>query len=348
MRGLKAPLIAALFCLVSSTLWAGASTISTDVSTSTIRGQSLVSTLNSTTATLTAGATYFGTFEETVQCSGISVMVYANAASITRGMKIEWSADGTTVLDDDTFSISSGTTKQFTFGTPARFYRIHYINGSVAQSSFTIQTILHGFDYKSSSQRLADDLNDNDDAELVKAVVAAKDDTSGSYTNLTTKDGRLKVEARSNQSDNLYAANASSVTAATADTDNPILLLTNSSSSTKTAKLLIRIYGVETTNVVASFDCFLNPVITSSGTPTPVIGVGAAVSTATFVSAYTLPTVSSLGGQIDTVPISQNNSPAIVNDNFLVWIKPGSRLLLTANPNSNNRSVFISVKWVEE
>ena len=348
MNKRPAPLIAGVFLLVSSPLWAGAGIVSTDFSTSVVRGQSVVSSVNSSTTPLAANATFYGTFEDTLGYSGISILVGADAATITDGFHIEWSADGVEDVDHDFFSLSSGTAKQFTFGVPARYFRIHFVNGSTAQTEFTMQTIFHTFNSKPSSHRLIDNLNDQDDAELVKAIVAAKDDDDGTYTNLTTKDGRLKVEARTNQATNLYGTSADGVAAALAGTDNPILLLVNPATSTYTAKIFVRFYGVDVNNVSCDFHLFLDPTITLNGINNDIVGIGQAVSTNTVVTAYRLPTISALGSVVDIVQIGQNNAPALVSDNFSIWLKPGHKLLFTADPSSNGRAVYISTKWQEE
>ncbi|OHE76927.1 MAG: hypothetical protein A3F67_05175 [Verrucomicrobia bacterium RIFCSPHIGHO2_12_FULL_41_10] len=123
----------------------------------------------------------------------VSIMVHANADSASDGLHVEWSMDGISVFNEDKFKISSGTTKQFTFGTPAKYTRIKYINGPTTQSSFHLQTILHPRIAKSSSHRIQDNLSDEDDAELVKAVISAKK-PDGTFTNVASDDsGRLQV-----------------------------------------------------------------------------------------------------------------------------------------------------------
>ena len=155
--------------------------------------ESVISESNSTTAPLGSSGTFTGTFEDILPYQMVSIMVYADAASASDGLHIEWSIDGISVFNEDKFKISSGTTKQFTFGTPAKYVRVKYVNGPIAQSSFHLQTILHPNMAKASSHRIQDNLSDEDDAELVKAVISVKK-PDGTFTNAAADDsGRVQV-----------------------------------------------------------------------------------------------------------------------------------------------------------
>lgn len=154
----------------------------------------VVSGGNSTTSTLGSGATFTGSWEEILKYSSISVLINSDQDSAADGLKVEWSADGSTIHSNDLFSYSAAVGKQYTFGTPARYFRLRYTNGGTGQGSFTLQTIYHRVNLKHSSHRLTDSLDDEDDAELTKSVITGKSNESGDYVNVAvTDDGTLPI-----------------------------------------------------------------------------------------------------------------------------------------------------------
>lgn len=157
---------------------------------------SQVSSGNSTTTPLGSSATFTGAWESALGAAQISIVIFSNQNSALDGLVVEWSSDGTNVDEDDKFTVFANNGKQFTFGPPSQYFRVRYTNGTSAQSTFRMQTVLHPFAGKPSSHRLIDNLNDNDDAELVKAIIAAKD-PNDLYINLTSdSSGRLSVSTQ--------------------------------------------------------------------------------------------------------------------------------------------------------
>lgn len=151
-----------------------------------------VSTLNSSTTPLGSSATFTGTFEDTLQYPTVSVVVFANQAG---SLIIEWSTDGTNVDANDTFSILASTGKQFSFGAMARYFRVRYVNGAVAQGAFRLQSVLHRTNIKPSSHRVAASIVDDDDAELGKVVLTGRA-LDGQYYNVQVDNqGRLVTSA---------------------------------------------------------------------------------------------------------------------------------------------------------
>lgn len=179
---------------VANTDVAVANPVPVDLRTTNIIAQ--ISTDNSSTTPLGISGTFTGDWESTLGAAQISVTVIADQPSATEGLVIQWSSDGVNIDDEDDYSIFANNGKKFTFGPAAPYIRLVYTNGTVAQSFFRLQTVLHPFGGKASSHRLVDDLNDNDDAELVKAVIAAKD-PNNVYINLTSDaSGRLAVSTQ--------------------------------------------------------------------------------------------------------------------------------------------------------
>jgi hypothetical protein len=154
-----------------------------------------VDTNNTSTATLTAGSTFTGTATNILDYSVIFITVYSDVASATDGLTVEMSSDGTTWYSGggDLFTVGAATQKTFSIQPHTKFYRVKYTNGGTNQATFDLQTILKKGNSLASSHRIQDAISDDDDAELVKSVVTAKND-SGSFVNLgATDSNNLRV-----------------------------------------------------------------------------------------------------------------------------------------------------------
>jgi len=156
-------------------------------------GRAVVSTLNSTNAPLGIGGSFVGTFEEVLDYSFISVIVKSDVDSAAIGLVVEWSSDGINMDDSDEYFIYGGQGKQYTFGTSAKYFRVKYFNnGTSAQSYFRLQTILRPFNQKPSSHRIGDQITEENDAQLVKAVLSGSD--NGEFRNVkVNQQGRLEI-----------------------------------------------------------------------------------------------------------------------------------------------------------
>lgn len=149
--------------------------------------EGLVSSGNSTATPLGIGGNFPGAFEDTINHNTITVGVFADEASATDGLVIEWSADGIDVIQDDKFTIAANTGKVYTFSPANRYFRVSYTNGGVAQASFNIQTILRKGGFKPSSHRLKDSVVGDDDATLQKAVITGEN-PAGIFKNVKVND----------------------------------------------------------------------------------------------------------------------------------------------------------------
>jgi len=132
---------------------------------------SIVDTGNSSIAALAGDAVFTGVWKEATLYSNISIAVTSNVASATNGLVLQWSMDGTTVDDVDSFTIAANAKKQFTFGVTHKYFRVLYTNGVAAQTTFRMQTLLHTGVPKPSSHRIQDNIVDEDDAELGLSVI---------------------------------------------------------------------------------------------------------------------------------------------------------------------------------
>jgi hypothetical protein len=154
---------------------------------------SIVSEENSSSTPLNGGSSFIGEWMETSLYTNVSIMVSSDAASDVDGLIFQQSVNGTDVDDTDTFTLEAGAKKQFTFGIASKYIRVVYTNGAVNQTSFRLQTILHKNAPKSSSHRISDSIVDEDDAELVKAILAGKN-PAGNFVNFSsTTAGNFKV-----------------------------------------------------------------------------------------------------------------------------------------------------------
>lgn len=128
-------------------------------------------------------------------------MVKADADSAAGGLKVHWSTDGVSYDDTDFFTIMANEPKQFSFGVTSKYVHIEYTNGTVLQTLFRLQTMLHRSAPKPSSHRVDDIIVSEDDAELTKSVLTAKT-PDGSYRNIgATQGGVLLVGIDDFQSD---------------------------------------------------------------------------------------------------------------------------------------------------
>lgn len=131
-------------------------------------GDGFMSTLNSSTAVLGAGATFTGSSEDVTQYSTISIFVIASHASATDGLVIEQSVNGTNWDNSDTYTISANSGKTISVAAISNFFRIRYINGGTLQTSFRLSVKLHKSYMKPSSVKPQDARgNDNDMEEQI-------------------------------------------------------------------------------------------------------------------------------------------------------------------------------------
>lgn len=163
-------------------------------STVSLSGSGMECVDNTTTSTLTAGSTYTGTWVDTVEYNVIIIGIIADQDSAVDGLVVEWAhEDGGPATQDDVFTISANAGKVFTFSPANRFFRVKFTNGGVDQGVFNLQTVMKKGGFKSSSHRLQDAIVDEDDVELMKAIISGKN-PGGNYVNFTsTTAGNFKV-----------------------------------------------------------------------------------------------------------------------------------------------------------
>jgi hypothetical protein len=151
-------------------------------------GASLVSTVNSTTATLGIGAAFTGTAEDVSSYKSVGINVIASHASAANGLSLEFSSNGTNWDTKRVFTIPADTGKFFNMPVEAKYFRVVYTNGATGQTAFRLQTIYHGTVTKESTLRLGDAVDVETAASLSRSVVTGLDVGSGLFKNVNTYD----------------------------------------------------------------------------------------------------------------------------------------------------------------
>jgi len=156
-----------------------------------------VSIGNRTETPLSSGETYTGQFEDVKDVAFMSITVSSDVESAPAGLKFQWSMNGTDVdLEDGTkVGASIGLPgRAFAITPRARYFRIVYVNGPVAQTTFRVGVIYHSSGTGLISRPIGRVLTDENFAQVTRSVLAAQK-ADGTYVNLkATDDGRLIVK----------------------------------------------------------------------------------------------------------------------------------------------------------
>ena len=104
---------------------------------------SLVSTLNSSTATLSGGAVFTGIGEDVSRFASVSILYKSDVAAAASGLSIQFSQDNTNCDVQLVGDLGAKTFQVHRLVPAAKFFRVVYTNGSAAQSLFRLQCIFH-------------------------------------------------------------------------------------------------------------------------------------------------------------------------------------------------------------
>jgi hypothetical protein len=180
------------------TVHAASSTITTinnDESTPVpVKISSFSSTNNSTVAQLLANGTFTGQPDEVSQYGTILVSLRSNVPSANNGILFQASNNQQSWYDLESYSYNqSAGISIYSMAPGGKYFRIKYINGTQGTEGFFINTIYKQGYVKPSSHRVGDNITGENDAELIKAVLAAAM-PNGNYTNIhATAGGNLKI-----------------------------------------------------------------------------------------------------------------------------------------------------------
>jgi hypothetical protein len=148
---------------------------------------------NSTSTPLGIDGVWTGTSSETLSYAVICISVYSDVASATDGFCLQFSTDDTNWYDAECFTVPADNAKTYTFQPEAKYYRSKYTNGGTGQTAFRLQITLKKTYIKPSSHRIQDEISDDDDAELTKAVLTGKT-ALGNFVNFSsTNGGNFKI-----------------------------------------------------------------------------------------------------------------------------------------------------------
>jgi len=141
------------------------------------------STDNSTTASLGIGGVFTGEWEEIKDYASIKINAYTDQDSATLGLDLQQSPDQN-IIHHEYFELYANDGEFFTPNPVCKYFRIVYTNGSVAQTTFYLQTIYSSVYAKPSSHRLSDTVSGNDDVELTKSAISFLNEVDDEYKNV--------------------------------------------------------------------------------------------------------------------------------------------------------------------
>ncbi|MEK0326888.1 MAG: hypothetical protein QQN63_14420, partial [Nitrosopumilus sp.] len=103
----------------------------------------VVSSGNSSTATLSGGAVFTGTGEDVSNYASVSILYKSDVAAAASGLSIQFSQDNTNWDVQLVGDLGAKTFQVHSLKPAAKFFRVVYTNGSAAQSLFRLQCIFH-------------------------------------------------------------------------------------------------------------------------------------------------------------------------------------------------------------
>jgi len=142
---------------------------------------------------LGANETFTSSAVPSLPVSHIIIMVMSEQPSATKGLSIDVSTDGITWQSLEAFTVPANNLKVYTAGPAGTYFRIRYTNGPTPQSTFTLQVTSKPFFQKPSTHVIQDVISDEDDAELVKAVITGQTETGTFINAKVSQDGFLRV-----------------------------------------------------------------------------------------------------------------------------------------------------------
>lgn len=151
-----------------------------------------VVTSQSSTALLAANAQFIGNPPADCTLSNISsitVFCFANKKSAVDGLQLQWSTDGSNWDHNQKTTVFPNASGIISDKVRARYFRVVYINGSEDQGTFRLQTLASSTNTSGTIRDLDTIVYDDDEAQLVRAVLTGKANTSkliSTYTDVLT------------------------------------------------------------------------------------------------------------------------------------------------------------------
>lgn len=142
-----------------------------------------ISSGNSTSTPLGAAGSFVGEWFDVTDFGIIYVNVYSDVASQVDGLVIQLSSDGINADHDDVYTVPAGIGKNYAVNPYAKYFRVLYFNGITPQTEFRLQSKIN-CNGLASSHRVKDDITTEDDARLVKSILAIKANDQNQYKNI--------------------------------------------------------------------------------------------------------------------------------------------------------------------
>lgn len=157
---------------------------------------------NSSNTPLAGDATFTGEWVEGKDVAIIYVTITADEPSATDGVCIQFSTDGVNIDGSDEYTYpNEGSTKTYSFQSPTKYFRTCYTNGATINTVFRLQTVIKSVYGKPSSHRIQGAIVDEDDAELIKAVISGKNPQDIFVNFGATTSGNFKISLEEFEND---------------------------------------------------------------------------------------------------------------------------------------------------
>jgi hypothetical protein len=152
---------------------------------------------NATNTPLGLNETFTGPGEDVSSFVNTDISILTDQFSAAKGLIFEWSQDNIEYNYAESFNVIPNEGQFFSLSHRAKFFRIRYINGAVAQTKFDLSAFHYSISRSTYVQALDTDIPTRKAVEVVKSVLAAQKEgapANNSYTNLqATHDGKLRV-----------------------------------------------------------------------------------------------------------------------------------------------------------
>jgi hypothetical protein len=152
---------------------------------------------NTTTDPLGIDEVFTGIGINVIEYASIIISCTADAPSATDGVEFQFGTDGITYKTTDNYTYTNGgACKTWAVQTVGPYFRIKYTNGGTAQTAFNLCTQFKKVAGVTSSHRVADNIEGQDDAALTKTILMAEraGGTPDVYININaTAGGNLKT-----------------------------------------------------------------------------------------------------------------------------------------------------------
>ena len=170
---------------------------------------------NSSTTPLGVGATFTGSSIDMLNYSTIRVSVFANQASATNGLQVQFGNDGVNWDFNRYTTLAANTGSTSAFNRAARYCRVVYTNGGTAQAAFRLQTVVVPVSAEFDRHFVGEAPAESHNSIITQSViwgrttgggggyVAVKVNPSGSLTAETTQSGTWTVRAQDGYGDPL-------------------------------------------------------------------------------------------------------------------------------------------------